>query len=275
MSMTLPKQVAEFVCAAGKPYSYDIRNNLYIWFGILWGSPIPLVTLYYQVRLLDLAGTTKPLIELLGSPIQWFFLLHPLLFGLIFGILGTIRYEKDAELSLRINQLRDIAVLDPLTGLKNRRFFAHNFHDECARSLRRQEALSLLFLDIDHFKKINDQYGHHQGDIVLKEIGRYLKLQCRPYDTPVRWGGEEFLILLRATDERQAANFANRIRTGIEKGISRMIPFAFTVSIGLSQYRINDTLDELTDRADQALYHAKQTGRNRVVSWSTLPPAEP
>lgn len=268
--ITLPNQINEFLQAIRSPYSYDLKRNLYIWFGVFWGVPIPLVTLLYEYRILASSGSGGNPLELLNSPIQLLFLLHPVLFGVIFGILGTVRQEKELKLVDTIDQLHDLTVHDPLTGLKNRRYFAHNFHDECARSHRRNEHLSLLFLDIDFFKRINDKHGHHIGDVVLKELGSYLQLQCRPYDTPVRWGGEEFLILLRSTDEAGAVLFAERIRAGIALGISQEIPFTFTISIGLAEHNTGDTLEELVDRADQALYHAKQTGRNRVVPWSIL-----
>lgn len=273
--ITLPNQIREFLLAVSSPYSYNLKKNLYIWFGVLWGMPIPIVTLFYEYRLLDLSQRGSDPIELLDSPMLWFFLLHPVLFGVVFGILGTVRQEKELKLSDTIGQLLDLAVHDPLTGLKNRRYFAHNFHDECARSHRRNEHLSLLFIDIDYFKRINDEYGHHIGDVVLRELGNYLHIQCRPYDTPVRWGGEEFLILLRSTDEAGAVFFAERIRTGVALGISQEIPFTFTISIGLAEHQTGDTLEELVDRADQALYHAKQTGRNRVVPWSVLIPKTP
>ncbi len=268
--ITLPNQINEFLRAVRSPYSYDLKRNLYIWFGVFWGVPIPLVTLLYEYRILASSGSGGNPFELLNSPIQLLFLLHPVLFGVIFGILGTVRQEKELKLVDTINQLHDLTVHDPLTGLKNRRYFAHHFHDECARSHRRNEHLSLLFLDIDHFKRINDEHGHHIGDVALKELGSYLHLQCRPYDTPVRWGGEEFLILLRSTDEKGAVLFAERIRAGIALGISQEIPFTFTISIGVAEHNIGDTLDELVNCADQALYHAKQTGRNRVVPWSAL-----
>ncbi len=271
MAFSPPTTIAEFLIAAKRPFSYDVRRNIYIWFGIFWGLPIPLVTLLYELRWMQSLHTETPYLAIFGSPLQWFFIVHPLIFGIVFGILGTVRQEKETELKLRIRQLRDMAIQDPLTKLKNRRYFAHIFHDECARNLRRKETLSLLFLDIDHFKKINDTYGHYQGDVVLKELGAFLQKQCRPYDTPVRWGGEEFVILLRATDEASAVHFADRIRRQIEAGISPRIPFPFTVSIGLAEYQLNDTLELITERADKALYHAKQTGRNRVVAWSMLP----
>lgn len=270
MKITLPKQIEEFFSAVINPYSYNLRKNLYIWFGILWGMPIPIVTMIMQVYFLKASEIPHPLLVTILSPAQWLFLLHPLLFGTVFGILGTIRFDKDSELTSKINELKDLSIHDPLTGLKNRRYFIHFFHDECARSLRRKESLSLLFMDIDHFKMINDTHGHYFGDIVLQEMGDYLLHHCRPYDTPVRWGGEEFLVLLRGADEVKATQIAERFRSDIESVISPKIKIPVTISIGLSAYITNDTLEKLTDRADQALYHAKQTGRNKVVSWTAL-----
>lgn len=263
----IPKLIREFCQAASHSFSYNLKRNLYIWFGILWGLPIPLVTILIQVHFLEKAGAQNFFLYIVRSPLQWFFLVHPLMFGLIFGILGTIRNEKDSQLNEAIKKLKELSSHDTLTGLKNRRFLVDNFHDECARSLRREESIFLLFLDIDNFKMVNDTYGHHIGDIVLKELGNYLQRQCRPYDIPVRWGGEEFLVLLRTTDETAAVLYTERIRIGIESGISPDISFPVTVSIGLAQHEDNDTLDQLCERADQALYHAKQTGKNRVVSW--------
>lgn len=274
MAVYLPKQISEFFAAARQPFSYNLRRNIYIWFGILWGLPIPLVTILIQVHFLSASGVENPGLTVISSPPQWFFLAHPLLFGMIFGILGTIRNDQDAQLKAMIKKLEQLSTIDPLTGLSNRRYFAHIFHDECARSLRRHEAMTLLFLDLDHFKKVNDDYGHHFGDLALQATALCLKKQCRPYDSIVRWGGEEFVILLRATDEQAALHFAERIRLAVQKGFAPPLPFHLTISIGLAQYRENDTLEDLTNRADKALYHAKQTGRNRVVLWSTLKPEE-
>jgi diguanylate cyclase (GGDEF)-like protein len=270
MSIHIPKQIKEFAEAARQPFSYNLRKNIYIWFGILWGLPIPLVTILLHAHFLEVKGLEGLCGEVLGNPMQWFFLAHPLVFGIIFGILGTIRNDKEKKIKEMVEQLEEMSIHDPLTGLKNRRYFAHIFHDECARSLRRQEALTLLFLDLDHFKRVNDNHGHHFGDIALQETGRFLKQQCRPYDTVVRWGGEEFIILLRATDESTAINFSERIRIGIQTELNPDLPFSMTISIGLAQYQDNDTLEDLTDRADKALYHAKQSGRNKVIPWSML-----
>lgn len=270
MFIHIPKQIKEFGAAARRPFSYNLQKNIYIWFGILWGLPIPLVTFLMHAHFLGSQGVAEVWGEVLGNPLQWFFLVHPFVFGIIFGILGTIRNDKEKTIKEMVGQLQELSIHDPLTGLKNRRYFAHIFHDECARSLRRQEALTLLFLDLDHFKRVNDNHGHHFGDIALQETSRYLQEQCRPYDTVVRWGGEEFIILLRATDEPAAIHFSERIRLGIQTELNPDLPFSLTISIGLAQYQDNDTLEDLTDRADKALYHAKQSGRNKVIPWSML-----
>ena len=270
MVMYIPKQVKEFVAAARQPFSYNLRKNLYFWFGVLWGLPIPLVTTLLHAHFLGERNGAGVWAEVFASPLQWLFLAHPLLFACIFGVLGTIRNDKEKTIREMVAQLQESAIHDPLTGLKNRRYFAHIFHDECARSLRRQEALTLLFLDLDHFKRVNDDHGHYYGDIALQETSRYLQQQCRPYDTVVRWGGEEFIILLRATDELAAIHFSERIRIGIQTELNPELPFSLTISIGLDQYQDNDTLEVLVERADKALYHAKQTGRNKVIPWSKL-----
>lgn len=270
MLLKLPDQVKEFLTAATRPYSYDVGRNLYIWFGFLWGLPIPLVTLFMQAYFDQEVSLGELRTILATSPLQWFFLAHPPVFALLLGILGAVRQEKEQKVNQLVDELKALSTSDPLTGLKNRRFFAHAFHDECARAHRRGEPLSLLFVDLDHFKKVNDTYGHHMGDMVLKESALYLSGHCRPYDTLARWGGEEFIILLRGTDEQTALEFSERIRADIQHAIHGATSIAVTVSIGVAQHQPDDTLESLSDRADQALYHAKATGRNRVVTWTAF-----
>lgn len=272
MANYIPKQIHEFLTAARQPFSFNLRRNTYIWFGFILGLPIPIVTILIHAHFLEASLVDSPYMTALTSPTQWFFLAHPLLFALLFGILGTIRENKDRQLHTMIKKLQKLSTHDPLTGLYNRRYFAHMFHDECARNLRHSESMTLLFLDLDHFKRVNDIHGHHFGDLALRATSACLKKKCRPYDTIVRWGGEEFVILLRATDEKAALLFAERIRYAIEHELDRTLPFSLTISIGLAQYQDNDTLELLTDRADKALLHAKQTGRNKVVAWSVLAP---
>ena len=270
MTDYIPKPVREFFTAARQSFSFNPCKNIYIWFGFLWGLPIPLVAILFHAHFLETSGLANPYLLVISTPAQWFFMAHPLLFGMVFGVLGTVRHNKDSQLHKMIEKLKEQSTRDALTGLYNRRYFAHMFHDECARSLRRNESMTLLFLDLDHFKKVNDIHGHHFGDLALQATANCFKDKCRPYDTVVRWGGEEFVILLRATDEKNALSFAERIRSAIQHELNPVLPFPLTISIGLAQYQEDDTLELLTDRADKALFHAKQTGRNKVVPWSGL-----
>lgn len=275
MPNTLQTQVKEFRAAVFQPYSYNILKNVYIWFGIFWGLPIPIVTISLHVLFLSTSGIDSPLRIVFTTPIQWFFLIHPLLFGTLFGILGSVRKEKDRQVANLIRELQDLSIRDPLTGLSNRRFFSHAFNEELARISRKEADLSLIFADLDHFKRVNDSRGHHVGDEVLKATAAHLRACCRPYDIPARWGGEEFIILLPETDEQEAAHIAERIRASLQKGISPTIAFPITISIGVAQYRLGESLEALEERADQALYIAKQQGRNRVLRWSAIAPAVP
>ena len=273
MPNSLQTQVKEFCVAAALPYSYNILKNVYIWFGLFWGLPIPIVTISLHVLLLGAGDIDSPLKVVFTTPIQWFFLAHPLLFGTLFGILGSVRKEKDRQGAELIGELQDLSIRDPLTGLSNRRYFSRAFDDELARISRKESDLSLIFADLDHFKRVNDSRGHHVGDEVLKATAAHLKACCRPYDVPTRWGGEEFVILLPETDEEEAARIAERIRASLQKGINPAITFPVTISIGVAQYRPGEALDTLAERADQALYIAKQQGRNRVLRWSAIAPA--
>lgn len=270
MPNTFREQVWEFLVASGQPHSYNLAKNVYIWFGILWGLPIPLASVLFQALFLDSRDLTVIIQAVLHTPIQYLFLAHPVLFGLLFGILGTIRQQKDHEVSQLIEELRQMSIIDPLTGLANRRYFSQQFGEELARIRRKHTPLSLIFLDLDHFKGINDKHGHRTGDEVLRLTASHLRTHCRPYDLPARWGGEEFIILLPDTGEDMAAQFAERVRLDFTRNLAPHVPFAVTVSIGVAAYRPDETLEQFAERADQALYNAKVTGRNRMVRWSSL-----
>ncbi|MBU1231608.1 MAG: GGDEF domain-containing protein [Proteobacteria bacterium] len=276
LSSTMPRkltnQVREFFSACLRLHSYNIFKNPYIWFGILWGLPVPLVTIFLTMAFTANNHLDHAITHVLQNPLQWFFLAHPLLFGALFGILGTIRQEKDTQIQNLVEKLRQLSTQDPLTGLVNRRYFIEAFAEEVARTLRQNIPLSVVFLDLDFFKNINDTHGHRMGDTVLKEISHYVQRQCRPFDTIARWGGEEFIILLPANDEKEAVACAERIRRGIAAGVSKKIPFPVTISAGVARYEAGDSLQTLTDRADQALYKAKQSGRNKVVIWQEQEP---
>lgn len=272
MSHTLTEQVHEFLAATKSSYSYNPFHNVYIWFGILWGLPMPLASIMFQALFIDSRDITVITQTVIDTPTQWLFLAHPLIFGCLFGIMGTVRHHKDEEVRRLIEELKTMSILDPLTGLSNRRNFTHEFEEVQSRTERTSTPLALIFLDLDHFKDVNDTHGHRMGDEVLRHTASHLRSHCRLYDIPVRWGGEEFLILLPDTTEKMAASFAERIRQDFTHKLSPAISITVTVSIGVTAYQPGDTLEYFIDRADKALYHAKQTGRNKVVSWSEIAP---
>lgn len=169
-----------------------------------------------------------------------------------------------------IDKLAQQANHDDLTGLANRRFLMQQARLELARAIRYQYPLSLLMLDIDHFKKVNDQHGHLSGDMVLKQLGQELKLFLREHDLVGRIGGEEFVMLLPETSLDEATAIAERLRQSVEKltlSILNEQAITITVSIGVaSAMEEEQTLDNIWQTADERLYQAKTSGRNRVIT---------
>jgi len=182
-------------------------------------------------------------------------------------------------ISYRIKILEDIrskqvelkrqAFTDPLTQLYNRRYFMTESNLAIEKAQISKEPLSVIILDIDHFKAVNDQYGHKAGDLVLESVASAFHEFSRSKDLIARFGGEEFIFLLPNTNQIQAYDCAERIRQGIEKhnvNVSDKLTLQITVSIGIAEIEINntETLEAAINRADQALYQAKTHGRNCV-----------
>jgi two-component system, cell cycle response regulator len=168
-------------------------------------------------------------------------------------------------------KMETMATTDGLTGLTNHRTFQQRFADMLERAARHNHRVALLLCDVDHFKKVNDTYGHPIGDEVLRRVARVLQEVPRKIDIPARYGGEEFAVLLDNVDVAQAKQVAERIRIEISKVVvdSEKGPLSVTESIGVAAFP-DDGRDRaaLIERADLALYHAKHTGRNRVVTWA-------
>lgn len=169
------------------------------------------------------------------------------------------------------DQLEKLSRTDMLTGIANRRYFFEQGQQLLQLSQRYSTELSLIMLDIDHFKAVNDQYGHQTGDVILKEIADILKQNCRTVDIVGRMGGEEFTIVLPETDLEAAAQLAERLRRLIRGSVfqSNGRPVQITASMGVSsvdhQHQIS--LEQLIDQADQALYQSKMQGRDCTTCW--------
>jgi diguanylate cyclase (GGDEF)-like protein len=174
--------------------------------------------------------------------------------------------EKNKELESALLKLEFLAITDPLTELFNRRHFEAAIENEFVRTLRYQSPTSCIMIDIDHFKRINDQYGHRAGDMVLKEIARLIKCCIREIDTAARWGGEEFSVLLPQTTQDAAVNVAQRTSRSVSDYAFTSFTEKITVSIGIATVpeKTIDTAEKLIHASDLALYKAKANGRNRV-----------
>ncbi|HEX9162527.1 MAG TPA: GGDEF domain-containing protein [Thermoanaerobaculia bacterium] len=184
--------------------------------------------------------------------------------------------RENMDLARKNKVLSEVSARDSLTGLYNRWYVIEKIESEINRSLRHGSPMALLMLDIDHFKNVNDTYGHTAGDHVLQVVARLLKESCRVYDVPGRYGGEEFCLLLPETALGSTPNVAERIRHRLETTPMDVTgnPIAITASIGIAGIDADSTdpilsPSTLIDRADRALYSAKNHGRNRVAIWDS------
>lgn len=176
-----------------------------------------------------------------------------------------------AEKEALVQSLNELSTLDGLTGLYNHRTFYTLIEDELARARRFDRPASLLLLDIDHFKHVNDTYGHQAGDAVLKGLSELLGRQVRAIDRVCRYGGEEITIILPEIDLEAATNIAERLRAAVETqtfDINSSKPLRITVSIGVASYPAHaDNVQALVAAADAAMYEAKRGGRNRIIRY--------
>lgn len=193
------------------------------------------------------------------------------------GYIGTTRditekkeYERRLEkcvdeLKISNEKLKKTAVIDSLTGAYNRRKFDDELNTIISEREKHGNPFSLIFLDVDYFKKVNDLFGHKTGDIVLQSISELIRGSIRATDTLFRWGGEEFIIILPDANLGNAKAIAEKIRNIIEIhdfGFAHKI----TISLGVGEYRPDEDTDQILMRLDSALMSAKAKGRNRVIS---------
>lgn len=175
-----------------------------------------------------------------------------------------------ADLGDALARMRDMASHDELTGLANRRRMQEQLTEQLKRERRGDQPLSLTLLDLDHFKRINDTFGHQTGDEVLRRFAEIAKTSLREVDMLARWGGEEFLLLCPGSTADQAAIGLDRLRQQLAASVllPRQPQVTVTFSAGTVQYRPGETIEEAIARADHALYAAKEGGRDRTVQSS-------
>ncbi len=163
-------------------------------------------------------------------------------------------------------RLEDLASFDTLTTLNNRRSFSNKLEKFILLSKRNKQALSLLFIDIDDFKNVNDTFGHEVGDSVLKEVANILKLNIRETDICARWGGEEFVIAFIGSSAQEILSLSNAINKAMQQSslLKSLLEKPLTISGGLTDMQKSDTIDSIISRADKAMYQAKEAGKNRV-----------
>ena len=182
------------------------------------------------------------------------------------------------EISITRERLQHLGLIDPLTGINNRRFFDQRLIEEVTSVNRANVDISCLFIDIDHFKKINDNHGHQAGDIILKDVAQIIRELVRSNDVVARYGGEEFIVLLSHKGKQKAIEIAERIRETIEKRTflaSQSEKITVTTSIGINTLKsgehdgdVNEIALLFVKRADRALYQAKDNGRNRTEFYT-------
>lgn len=189
--------------------------------------------------------------------------------------------KRVTELETQIHDLEKDLIHDQLTKFKTRAFLEEELGVYLEIITHNKEGkrkewfgfknISIVFFDIDHFKKVNDTYGHDTGDAVLRKVAETIQDGIRTGDTAARWGGEEMIVSLLGADEEDAAIKAEEIRTKVESIIFPEVPdLRVTISSGVASSEKGVALSELIKRADQALYEAKATGRNKVVAYSKI-----
>jgi len=218
---------------------------------------IPYAPLYVSTPLVDGRPHTSWILSLGGIPL--------LGSGLVLAVFAyVVRQWRD-----HVERLRELSNTDYLTNLRNRRSFMESADIEFARAQRFGKSLAIVMVDVDHFKRVNDGYGHGIGDEILKLVGQILAQEVRRHDVVARYGGEEFCFLLAETNEEQARVMAERCRERIEAAqlmVKRSV-VRVTASVGIAAYPHQGItrVEQLIDLADGALYRAKHGGRNRVA----------
>lgn len=190
------------------------------------------------------------------------------------NIIGAVELFNDISQQMsvvaRMKELEDLALLDPLTGMGNRRYIEMTLDKRRHELQRYMWPCGMLFIDIDHFKEVNDTYGHETGDKVLRQVAQTLARNSRAFDVFGRLGGEEFIGIIRNVDGRKLIEIANKLRILVQAAYVMVGKTALhvTISVGATLLRLDDSVDAVLRRADKLMYQSKTNGRNMVTSDS-------
>ena len=217
-----------------------------------------LASLGYSTDSLGIMLFDAGLLALVTAPPVYWLVLNPI----------HREYEKRLKAESEVEEMTHVAITDPLTAIMNRRGITVSLLDAMAQAERYRTPLTVAMADIDHFKEINDTYGHEAGDRVLKNVAAILSDALRMPDKVGRYGGEEFLIMLPHTNLAQGSKIVERIRASVSKKIfdQGAKKARLTISVGVTQFKPGEDLEQLMSHADKALYDAKKGGRNLVVA---------
>jgi len=183
--------------------------------------------------------------------------------------IGAVEVFNDntakAQMGERLAQMEQLALLDPLTGLPNRRYLESHIHARLEEFRRDDWPFGILYMDIDDFKLVNDRFGHEAGDRVLRMVARTLDANSRYFDVVGRWGGEEFVAVVRHIDNKNLEEIAERMRVLVERSVlTDLDSLHVTISIGGTRVNARDFAESALRRADENLYKAKRSGKNRI-----------
>jgi len=261
-----------FLMVAAVEFLLALRNSSYRMPGVIRHTSWVTVVLFlcmHATRITFLVAQTDAGTRLMDNQlVNTFTFSFSLLFAVSWGGLILLLDVSDLILQLehRNKVLEDMATSDKLTGLKNRHSLDSRLESELERALRYNEPLSIILFDIDHFKRVNDTWGHPTGDEVLKQMASIAASRVRGPDDVYRWGGEEFLIVAPHTSLQGALALAEKLRAAIEADTFPVVG-SLTASFGVAELRPAEDRDTWFKRVDLALYRAKNTGRNRVVGF--------